>query len=275
MESTVNVDGAIWYYERNGTRVGPLTRTAVEDLFHKAEIDGDTLVWEPNLGSTWRRLSDLNEFRKQEATPPPLPATHVNNSIAWFLALVPLIGYAVEHVVSDAGVRFTDSKLFLGYWIANIVLCSIDLGKIKAAGRSGRTLQTWAVLLVPVYLYKRARFLNQPLHYFWVWIAAFVLSTAIETPGLFTGDVYWGVGLPSCDSGTATKFLVKNFETIPLIKLTGVAAVDVENPKEQSHTEKNRTCSAMVKTTAGTTVPVRYTITQRDNEYWIQMDISN
>lgn len=57
----------------------------------------------------------------------------------------------------------------------------MDERKLKVAGQKSPV--NWLVFIVPVYLWKRADLLNQKKHYFWAWIAAFVLSIMIGTGG--------------------------------------------------------------------------------------------
>jgi hypothetical protein len=159
-----------------------VTNDAFEGLINRSEIDGDTLVWESSLGPKWRRLDEIEGYKAGVDEPPPLPASHVSNQTAWFLAFVPIIGAFAENSMVQSGAQLSYGAILLCYCIVNSGLSWFDLRKIKAAGLRGRTLEVWTILLVPVYLYKRANYLGQPLHYFWAWIACLVVSTLIAPP---------------------------------------------------------------------------------------------
>jgi hypothetical protein len=76
------------------------------------------------------------------------------------LAFIPAIGAFFEF----------GTLLFL---VANIVLCVFDEKGLKKAGYTESLGSAW---LIPVYLYKRAKYLNHSLAYFIVWCVTFGLS---------------------------------------------------------------------------------------------------
>jgi hypothetical protein len=85
----------------------------------------------------------------------------VSNVLIWILAFIPAIGALFEF----------GTLLFL---VLNILLCILDEKNLKKAGYNTESLGS--VWLIPVYLYKRARYLKHSLAYFIVWCVAFGLS---------------------------------------------------------------------------------------------------
>lgn len=61
-EATPQVeDGAsagVWYYEKAGSVVGPITWREMQALLKSREIDGDTLIYNTSTGEQWQRLQD-------------------------------------------------------------------------------------------------------------------------------------------------------------------------------------------------------------------------
>lgn len=84
-----------------------------------------------------------------------------NNVLVWILAFIPAIGALFEF----------GTLLFL---VVNIVLCTLDEKNLKKAGYDTESLgSAW---LIPVYLYKRAKYLKHTLAYFIAWCVTFGLS---------------------------------------------------------------------------------------------------
>jgi len=66
------------------------------------------------------------------------------------------------------------------WWVTvalNISLCLLDEKKIKAAGYNTSKFGKLWLFLVPVYLFRRAKYLKQKPTYAWVWVVVFILST--------------------------------------------------------------------------------------------------
>jgi hypothetical protein len=168
---------AKWYYADGGKRVGPIPFSEMEELARTGKIEGSTSVW-PGEGE-WRpaketELADL--FAPTEGEPPPLTGSDVDNRFVWLAVAVPLVGAVVELATGLGG----EEALGM-YLIANIVCCVLDERRLKAAGHNPPS-SSWAVL-VPAYLWMRAKCLKQKPLYFWGWIAAFVLSIMVSMGG--------------------------------------------------------------------------------------------
>ena len=164
-----------WYYALNGERIGPVSHQEMHELAKVGTINQETKVWS-NEGD-WKPAKDSvlsNLFKKPTSNiPPPLTGDDVDNKFIWTVVMIPLLGIIVELIAG--------TELIWLYIIANIACLVLDEKKLKAAGQKSPV--TWMVFIVPVYLWKRSNLLNQKKHYFWAWIAAFVLSIMIGTGG--------------------------------------------------------------------------------------------
>jgi hypothetical protein len=151
-ESAVN-----WYYERNGKRIGPVPEDVIKKQLDWGNLTPDTLIWHRSFGTEWRPLRST-ELVSEGVEPPPLPASRVNSTFAWLLAILPLAGAGVERVITDAGnISLTGSEILFGYVITNSILSLIDAANIEKSGRNVRNIHlwAWAILFVPVYLLQR------------------------------------------------------------------------------------------------------------------------
>lgn len=185
-----------WYYVANGTRQGPTTATAIKKLLSTKQIETDTQVWRKGMPE-WKPLreSDLRDLVAAE--PPPISSKHIGNGYVWTVALLPLVIGLIEAVVSasnqDAAVR----SLALGFpyhpsrglpyqvpLAVNALLGWLDDRRLQQAGYGSRATRVTAVLLAPVYLFLRAKRLNQRPYYAVAWIismiAGFLIYASVE-----------------------------------------------------------------------------------------------
>ena len=169
--------GGSWYYDENGTRTGPVGREKVRDLIRAGTVGPSTLVWGGSGEWIEAQQSALaEEFpAARGGAPPPLPATAVDNRLAWAIALVPVIGAGIE-------VALQRSDLWWVYVALNIGLCLVDEQRLKAAGYKTPTVAS--VFIVPAYLWQRASLLKQPKIHFAIWTACFIgtLFLPVEFP---------------------------------------------------------------------------------------------
>lgn len=185
-----------WHYVVNGARRGPTTAETIKDLLNKKEIETDTQVWRKGMPE-WKPLreSDLRDLVAAE--PPPISSKHIGNGYVWTLALLPLVIGVIEALVSasnqDAAVR----SLALGFpyhpsgglpiqvpLAVNALLGWLDDRRLQQAGYGSRITRVTAVLLAPVYLFLRAKRLNQRPYYAVAWIismiAGFLIYASVE-----------------------------------------------------------------------------------------------
>lgn len=164
---------ASWYYALNGSRHGPFTFEQMQGFLSSSGIGADTKVW-PGEGD-WISLkdTDLAKSIQRPSGPPPLAATEIDNRFVWALVAVQLIGGVIEYL---SGV-----SIWWVFVIFNVGLCVVDEKRLKAAGHAAP--QSFWALLIPVYLWKRAALLSQKKHYFYGWLAAFVISIGLGMVG--------------------------------------------------------------------------------------------
>ena len=256
-----------WHYVKNNEKIGPVPQARMGEILRAGGIAKDTLVWKHGMAE-WVPLSTTalaNELGQD--SPPPLPP---KNTLAWIIAFVPLIGMFVEqNTAFDSG-----AKIF-GYIAAYTALCAIDSNNLRKGGHLGEKSLFIFFVLVPLYLYRRARLLGQKLYYFFAWFVAMIITIAVTSPALFSGAVYWGEGIPSCDSAYATNQVAKIFGDIPAAKLHALNALDVNNATETSSTNDVKSCAANVHTSAGTTVPVAFTLSRSNDTIYVRVQIAN
>lgn len=171
-----------WYYESQGSRVGPRTWAEMVALVDSGKVTYGTPVWAQGMAD-WVRAENTRLRQQLEMrAPPPLGGAHVNNGIVWTLAFAPILGLVLEYFVAgmfERNAYAADYAVGGGkYWFVtvalNIVLSLFDEHALKKAGHDTSKFGRM-VVLVPVYLYQRAQALGQAPAYFFVWLAMFVL----------------------------------------------------------------------------------------------------
>lgn len=164
-----------WYYANNGKPVGPFDAETFKDMVANGEVKEDTSVW--NGQGDWKKAKDTNVFENHKSdnltAPPPLKSQDIDNKFVWWVVAVPIIGSILELMFSGV----FGAAAFLIYLIPNIALCAIDERKLKEAGHEAPS--TFWVILVPVYLWKRAKLLSQSKIFFFAWIVSFLISIFI------------------------------------------------------------------------------------------------
>jgi hypothetical protein len=184
-----------WYYEAGGKRNGPISLQECKQLLQDGLIDSHTLVWKSGF-SDWMRICD-SELNQLIEGPPPIPGGYMNNSLAWMLAFIPILGLSLGFLLPDSELWYIIMP------ILNIVLIVLDLNLLK---RGGYAVSFWVWFwLVPVYLYKRATYLKQGRLHFVVWTTSFCLLI------LYPFLIDWiDKSAPKCDAA----------ETIEAVKQT-------------------------------------------------------
>ena len=173
---------AQWFYEDQGKRMGGVSESQMIHMINSGKLKHESSVWKKGFAE-WQRLEDT-ELRKfvDEVTPPPLRGAHARSSILWVLAFAPLIGSFLEYLFAHVMHRnsYVAERAYAdgSYWfitvLLNVSLSLWDTRQLKSAGTDTDQFGRWA-LIVPVYLFQRAKALKQNLAYFVVWLVCFVL----------------------------------------------------------------------------------------------------
>ena len=135
---------------------------------------------------------------------------------------------------------------------------------VKQSGRNvrGINLRSWAILFLPAYLIRRARALDQSFTLFFACLGAVVLSFAITFASIISmGPMYWGVGLPPCNSAASKGQATAIFEKLYAANGTpfAVRAFDLYDVTEVSSTDRLMTCRASIIGSDGRRYDVSFT----------------
>lgn len=174
-----------WHYEQDGQRHGPVSSDVITALVHANTLNGQSLVWRPGMPG-WTSLSqtELGSQMSLSQAPPALPSHKISNIAVGFLSAAPVIGYLLQAMVIGAlssGEFTTDEEIINAlhsnrFWyitlLLNIGLSLWDCKRLKKAGVDTEGFGKTA-LIVPVYLWQRAKSLQSGIHFFWIWLACF------------------------------------------------------------------------------------------------------
>ncbi len=151
-----------------------VSREQEEHLFGDMQSVLATSKENKNLTSATTYKSDSNHI-----TPLPIPKLkEIDNVIVWCVAFVPIIGEILERAFNTRAKGFPIYAIFFAYFLVNTILLAIDEWQIKAAGRKGPGIGL--IILIPIYLWRRATMLKQAPSYFWVWWIAFLIPLLIN-----------------------------------------------------------------------------------------------
>lgn len=264
-----------WHYERGGQRVGPVSENELHRLLSLGEITRDTLVWSSSVGASFVRLGDT-VLAPPMTQPPALPASRVDDTLAWGLAALPL-GAALLQRATES----TSTSLWgwpLGTFTVCTLMCLVDEKRVARSGNAAPSarLATW-VWLVPVYLFQRARALRGPKHYVWAWVASLVASLLVggEIAAFLKGDTYLGAGVPTCDSAFEQKQVRKLFDGMDAVRAAGLTSTGLQNPRELGSAGDLRTCAAQVIASNATAYRVVYTVELQGDQILTNIQLQN
>jgi hypothetical protein len=167
----------LWYYAINETVNGPVCRSEIIWLYNNRRIFYNTKVWKSGM-SDWITY-DQTDLIENVITPPPLHKAKIDNSSIWLVAFMPLISFVFRIFLMD---RNSVLSLFLLCCIGlvSIAICIIDERTIKKLGYDTKELLVWAILLIPVYLFRRAYLLRQRMDYAITWLVLYLISLFIN-----------------------------------------------------------------------------------------------
>lgn len=144
--------------------------------------DSEKIIETTKTQITESKKEEIQEKKIEENINPQNTNNGVSNGLAWAVAVVPIIGIFIE-VASG-------KSLWYVYLIINTLFCVIDMNLLKDKGFK---IEGWTILIIPIYLWKRATVLKQDRGYFLLWILAFFISIIISlvssNGGLSEADV--------------------------------------------------------------------------------------
>lgn len=100
------------------------------------------------------------------------------NDLVWVLAFAPLIGMALEFMVMFC-VGVSGVSMWYITLILNVVICGFDLYLLKRDELDVSGIEK-IFIFIPVYLYKRAKLLDETKAYVVVWCVNFLLVIGAE-----------------------------------------------------------------------------------------------
>lgn len=162
-----------WFFVKNSERNGPVSKEVIIKLYKQEELDRHSKVWNKEM-SDWLELKDTDLIKNGDI-PPVVSGSDVSNTLVWLLVAVPFIGFILEAMLSTS-VNYNPIYLGVGLFIINSILCVIDERKLKKTGNDTRELLLWAVTLLPLYLYRRAKLLKQNMGYLIAWCLVFSIT---------------------------------------------------------------------------------------------------
>ncbi|MGN0834957.1 MAG: zinc ribbon domain-containing protein [Candidatus Spyradosoma sp.] len=102
-----------------------------------------------------------------------------NRLIAWLIACVPLMGSLIT-LVTGIGASSWGASAIL-YCALNSIFCSINESRLKKQGFDTSSCSWfWGALLVPVYIYRRARLVGDDNSYFIGWFVMLGASLFVD-----------------------------------------------------------------------------------------------
>lgn len=181
-----------WYYADDGVRKGPVSAIAIKDLLTKNAIDAETQIWRKGM-KEWLSIrdSDLGFFVASQ--PPAISSYLIGNGFVWTLAILPVV-----YGIINASIGSTNQKALIWSGITgapyhaikefpwqisfaiNGLLGWLDERRLSKAGYGSNWMRAAAILLVPVYLFVRAKRLKQRPSYAVCWIVMFLLGLILE-----------------------------------------------------------------------------------------------
>ena len=138
----------------------------------------------------WLSVRDSELYKFVESEPPPVSGEHIDNSLVWIVAIIPIVvalidaslasqpGAAIGRAIAPRmGIEYAEKEVpwFIPF-IMNSIFCLWDERRLHKAGHSSHWMTSMAIILVPAYLFLRAKKLKQRPTYAITWIILIVLS---------------------------------------------------------------------------------------------------
>ena len=263
----------MWFYEADGARRGPHFADELLSFANAGDLDANTLCWNDAFGPTWKRFADtgLREPTSSNPSPPPLPGAAVKDSYVWLYAMVPLEVGLLDLFDSNSANPTPMWFAIVACIAAYYVLAVADTRRLRRSGNlpEGKGIPAGWVFIAPVYLWKRASLLKKPKTTFWFMLGTLVVSYGM-TYAAETGQVIM-TEKPSCNSKYAKMEAMSIFNTIPAVKVNGVAAISIDNVSQVSEGEGARACHGTVTTSADTQIGLAYRFSKENGKTMVHV----
>lgn len=174
-ENPSHPDEQPWYYVEHDARRGPVSTEDITTLITAGEVQASTLVWRKGLHAWTPAAAAGFAFATVRDGTPLSENLPVSNVAVWVVAFLPLLSMALTYITGMSAAE----TVIVGVGI-NSVLCFVDERRLKQAGYNTQKLGYWWLILIPVYLWKRATLMRDGRPYFWTWLAVMVLTVTVR-----------------------------------------------------------------------------------------------
>ena len=162
---------------QNGKQLGPFTLNEVNAALAGGELSPDDLAWHEGAPS-WIMLGAVDGVATPRSTrsmplPPPVRSVLVADELEDGQSSSQASGYAYSIIVAVGIIADLPALVYL------LAYAGIYAWEKKQLSDPSLLPSSWWLLLVPVYLYKRAKAFRQPMGSFWTFNALLVLSIFI------------------------------------------------------------------------------------------------
>lgn len=182
-----------WYCVLDGmSPSGPYSDEQINEMVSNKLIQNNTPVWHKGL-EDWMEFSQVRESKYYNDGVPSLKKEHINDSWIWTLAFAPLLSSSIFYVyryytylnlasdATNAELYQTESNLLRFSWTITLAMNTFltykDCKMLKKCGYDTRQLGSY--LIIPTYMYKRARMLHQTQVCLIIWIITFILDVLL------------------------------------------------------------------------------------------------
>lgn len=182
----------IWYYEKEGTRVGPYSEEDIKEGIQLGQINRSTLLWGKGL-QQWEKIEDTQFKEQLNSEIPPLGTTNIiNNIYIVLLSVSPILGIFIEAIfilftkhpsvqlgtASEWQMYFSSITFIISliFFAQNIFYSKMDMKVLEKAGyKINKIIILWVLIFIPAYLWQRARYTKQTQIYLVIWIINFAV----------------------------------------------------------------------------------------------------
>lgn len=183
----------VWHYAIGGNKHGPVTEADISFLLDRGKLDGETVeVWRSGM-QAWKPIRESELAHLVAATPPPISAGLVSNTLVWIVAIIPLVVGLIDAALAmdpatvlaralgtHGGLPFQEPETpFALPGLLTAALCFWDERRLNKAGYSSKWMTAFAFLLAPVYLFMRAKRLKQRPTYAICWLVLVIVAAIL------------------------------------------------------------------------------------------------
>lgn len=187
-----------WYYVQSGVKKGPINAEELKALLKSKTIEPETQVWREGFGD-WKNVRETELVETIQGVPPPISPSLVRNGLVWTAALLPLVFGFIDASIAHENQMTLMRTFSLGAPLkraipeipaaipggTTLLLCLWDYLRLRKAGYDLRKIIWTAIILPPIYLFLRAKKVQQRPTYAITWIvsaAIYVLLIAAVSP---------------------------------------------------------------------------------------------